>query len=117
MHTPQQQLFAREENIPSESVGEGIGRKILGYDDGLMMTHVTFRKGAVGARHQHPHRQISYVEAGSFEVSVGTEMRILKRGDCYVVPPSVDHGVLALEDGAVVDVFSPARLDLLRKDG
>jgi quercetin dioxygenase-like cupin family protein len=108
--------FIAGSSIDPVPVGEGIGRKVLGHDPAVMMTHVTFRKGAVGPVHRHPHRQVSYVETGSFEVSIGDVKRVLRRGDCFFVPPSLEHGVVALEDGAIVDVFAPARMDFLGKD-
>ncbi|MBI5475087.1 MAG: cupin domain-containing protein [Ignavibacteriae bacterium] len=78
-----------------------------------MMTHVKFKKGAVGALHRHPHVQVTYIESGSFEVRIGEHATVLKAGDCYYVPTNVDHGVVATEDGSLVDVFAPARADFL----
>jgi quercetin dioxygenase-like cupin family protein len=109
------ELFVEAESVTLEEVDTGVSRRILGYDAGLMMTHVVFRKGTAGARHHHPHRQVSYIARGSFEVFIGNEKRILKTGDCYFVPPDIDHGVVALEDGSVVDVFAPARTEFVRQ--
>lgn len=110
-------LFIQAESITLEPVGEGVERKVLGFDSELMMTHVAFRKGAIGPIHRHPHRQVSYVASGSFEVCIAEEKRMLKKGDCYFIPPDVDHGVVALEDSSLVDVFAPTRADFLhRKD-
>jgi quercetin dioxygenase-like cupin family protein len=87
--------------------------KILGFDDQLMMVYVRFQKDAVGSLHHHPHRQVSYVESGRFEVTIYAEKKILEQGDCFFVAPDVVHGVIALEDGVLVDVFTPAREDFL----
>lgn len=114
MHVKESKLFIQAESVTHESVGEGVGRKILGFDSDLMMTHVKFRKGSVGPIHHHPHRQVTYVESGSFEVFIGKEKKVLKAGDCYFIPPDVDHGVVALEDSSLVDVFAPARTDFLQ---
>jgi quercetin dioxygenase-like cupin family protein len=91
----------------------GVTRQVLGHDPDLMMVRVTFVKGAVGYLHHHPHRQVSYVERGAFEVRVGEETKVLREGDCYFVPPDVPHGVTALEEASLIDVFAPARLDFL----
>jgi len=96
-----------------ETVGEGVKRKILGYDGALMMVHVRFAKGSIGSVHRHPHRQVTFVERGIFEVQVGTRKTTLGSGDCFFIPPDVDHGVVALEEGSLVDVFTPAREDFL----
>ena len=69
--------------------------------------------GAIGPIHQHVHRQATYVVRGRFEVTVGDERRELRAGDSFFAGPNVRHGVIALEDGALVDVFTPAREDFL----
>lgn len=105
--------FINSQDIGWEKVGEGIERKILGYDDALMMVCVRFEKGSVGALHYHVHRQISYVESGVFEVTINGEKRVLQKGDCFFVQPDLVHGVVALEQGTLIDIFSPCREDFL----
>ncbi|MFA6540066.1 MAG: cupin domain-containing protein [Bacteroidota bacterium] len=93
--------------------GDGVERKLLGYDGDLMMMHVRFQKNAVGYIHSHPHRQVTYIETGVFEVNIGSDKKILKAGDCYFVPPDIPHGVVARENGSLVDVFTPCREDIV----
>jgi len=97
-----------------EITGEGVRRKVLGHGPDLMMVLVEFRAGAVGAVHNHPHRQVTYVAAGRFDVEVGGAHRVLGAGDCFFAAAHVPHGVRALEAGALVDVFTPARADFLK---
>jgi len=108
------QPFVNSQKISWERVDDGVERKILGYDDQLMMVCVRFKKGAVGTLHHHPHRQISYVQEGRFEVSIDGEKKILQQGDCFFVAPDLVHGTVALEEGCLVDVFTPARMDFLK---
>lgn len=103
----------RADSVSWEVTGEGVRRKILGYDGSLMMVHVQFATGSIGPVHRHPHRQVTFVEQGTFEVQVGTRKSTLRTGDCFFIPPEVDHGVVALEEGSLVDVFTPAREDFL----
>ncbi|MCX6138265.1 MAG: cupin domain-containing protein [Ignavibacteriales bacterium] len=110
----QSPLFVFGEEIPWTPVGEGVNRKILGYGPDLMMVSVTFKKGSIGYVHKHPHRQVSYVTSGSFEVNIGGEKKIQKTGDCYYLPADVEHGVVALEDSSLIDVFTPVREDFLK---
>jgi quercetin dioxygenase-like cupin family protein len=105
--------FIKSENIEWKTVDNGVQRKILGHDDQVMMVHILFEKGAIGTLHHHVHRQISYVESGSFEVTIDGKTNILKQGDCFFVAPDLVHGVVALEKGSLVDVFTPARMDFL----
>jgi len=100
-------------DVAWEVVGEGVRRKILGYDRELMLVRVEFEKGSVGYAHKHPHRQVTLVESGEFEVQLGSEKRRLRGGDCFFVPPDLEHGVVALEAGVLVDVFTPAREDFI----
>lgn len=97
-----------------ENVAPGVDRKILGYDGQLMMVGVRFEKGAVGAMHNHPHRQVSYVAAGEFEVVIDGKTQILSAGDCFFVPPNAQHGAVAVTGGTLVDVFTPAREDFIK---
>jgi quercetin dioxygenase-like cupin family protein len=105
--------FINSENTEWEIVDNGVERKILGYDEKLMMVCVRFEKGAVGTLHHHIHRQISYVESGRFDVTINGKKSILEKGDCFFVAPDLVHGVVALEKGILVDVFTPARMDFL----
>ncbi|MFW5781178.1 MAG: cupin domain-containing protein [Bacteroidota bacterium] len=78
-----------------------------------MMVEVLFEKDSEGALHEHPHHQVSYVKEGTFEVTIGIESLILKEGDSFIVPTGIKHGVKALEEGCLIDVFNPQREDFL----
>ncbi|MGH7492309.1 MAG: cupin domain-containing protein [bacterium] len=107
------EIFLKGNEIAWESVGEGLKRQILCYDSHLMMTRVVFEKGAIGSLHHHPHRQVTYVEEGSFEVEIDGEKEVLGSGDSFFVPPYKAHGVVALEKGALIDVFAPYRQEFV----
>ena len=109
--------FVAGADRPWEELGGGVSRQVLGHDDQLMMVRVRFQAGAVGALHHHPHRQVSYVESGCFRVELGDRVRVLQAGDGFFAPPDVEHGVVALEAGVLVDVFTPAREDFLNGEG
>jgi quercetin dioxygenase-like cupin family protein len=42
------------------------------------------------------------------------EKKILKAGDSYLIKPDQIHGVVALEDSKLLDVFTPMREDFIR---
>jgi|CZKP01.1.fsa_nt_gi quercetin dioxygenase-like cupin family protein len=102
-------------NIEWEYIQEGIRRKILGFDDNLMMTLMEFKKNSKGSVHTHPNRQITFIVYGSFEIQIESEKKLLNKGDSFFIPPSVQHGVTALEDALLVEVFSPSREDFIKK--
>ncbi len=113
MFIQKEQLFIQFDQVAWEDRGGGVRRKIMAYGDSLMGVYVEFKKDAVGALHSHPHVQWSYVQSGSFTVHIGKETRVLRAGDFYYIPPDVIHGVVALEDGVLVDAFAPMREDFL----
>jgi quercetin dioxygenase-like cupin family protein len=107
-------MLVINEEVTAQRPDEGSTRKILGCGGSLMMVEVTVRKGNIGKAHSHDrHEQVCYIVKGSFEVTVGNETKILKQGDSYYVPLNTMHGVEALEDSVMVDVFTPIREDFL----
>ena len=105
--------FIKDSDIEWEIIDESCKRKVMAHNDDLMIVKVHFKKGGVGAIHRHIHSQGSYVESGVFEVMIGDEKKILQQGDVFFIPPSIDHGVIALEEGVLVDSFNPMRADFI----
>lgn len=100
-----------------EDVGGGLKRKIMGYNDEIMMVKVHFDKGDIGQIHAHVHSQTTYVESGKFEVSIGSQKKMLSAGDGFFIPPHVEHGAICMEEGILIDVFSPIREDFMKGEG
>ena len=107
------ELYQFGEEMGWEPAGQGVLRKIYGFDDQLMMVVVKFEAGAVGELHEHPHSQATYVESGAFEMTIGDEKKVIRKGDGYYIPPHVIHGCVCLETGVLIDSFSPQRADFL----
>lgn len=106
--------FQFEQETPWEDLGNGIKRQVFGYDDKVMLVKAKFEKGAVGALHEHHHSQVTYVDSGAFEMTIGNEKKIIRKGDGYYVPPHTVHGCVCLEPGMLIDAFSPLREDFLK---
>ena len=107
--------FIVDSEIDWEDLGGGLKRKILSYDDNVMMVKVAFEKGGVGALHSHFHTQMSYVASGAFEIVIGDQTQILRKGDGFYIPPDVIHGATCLEEGVLIDIFTPLREDFISK--
>lgn len=105
--------FVENDLIEWKQTAEGVRRKIMAYDEKMMLVRVAFEKGGVGTVHQHHHVQMSSVESGLFEVEINGEKKILKSGDAFYIPSNVLHGVVCMEAGVLVDAFSPMREDFL----
>lgn len=106
-------MFIHNHDVQYETTGPGVRRKIMGYDERLMLVRVEFETGSIGPLHSHHHSQITNIESGRFEVEIGGEKKVLKTGDAFYIPPNVVHGVVCLEQGVLVDTFSPMREDFL----
>ena len=112
---PTKEFFIGEET-PWEEVGPGLKRQIMGYDGKIMLVKVHFEEGAIGTMHKHYHSQVTYVESGEFEMTIGEEVRTLKGGDSFYIPVKLMHGCVCTKPGVLIDVFSPAREDFLGQE-
>ncbi len=94
--------FLMGDEIKWETVGEGVQRQIMGYDDKIMLVNVKFAEGGVGPMHEHYHSQVTYVVSGEFKLTIGDETKIMKGGDSFYIPPHVVFRVQYPGRGVVV---------------
>lgn len=113
MKTEKNQIWNFNEKIESENCGEGVCRKVLAYGDELMCVENHFKKGAVGALHHHPHTQITYVVSGRFEFEIDGVKRIVNPGDALLKRNEIEHGCVCLEEGILLDIFTPMRQEFV----
>ena len=109
-------VFIENADIPWQDMAPGVRRKIMSYDERLMVVKVEFETGGIGTLHQHYHTQITHVESGKFEVTIAGEKKILSGGDAFYIPPNVIHGAECLEAGVLIDIFSPMREDFITQE-
>ena len=112
MQTP---AFLKGHTIEVEEVAPGMSRQMLGFNDEIMMVKVFFEEGAEGYLHAHRHSQVTYIESGEFEVTVGVAAETLGPGDCFFMEPHAPHGAVCKKAGVLIDVFSPMREDFLKE--
>ena len=111
--TKEGQRWVPHEGAEVQSGGEGVIRRVLAYNEGLMCVENTFEKGAVGKLHSHPHTQITYVVSGVFSFTIDGEERTVKAGDTMLKENGVIHGCTCLEAGVLLDIFTPMRKDFV----
>ena len=111
--TQKGKLWVFHEETEAQFGGEGVTRRILAYNDGLMCVENTFEEGAVGALHSHPHTQITYVVSGVFSFTIDGEEKIVRAGDTMLKEDGVVHGCTCLEAGILLDIFTPMRKDFV----
>jgi quercetin dioxygenase-like cupin family protein len=105
--------FLLENEMKWEELGGGVSRQITGFNTQIMMVKVKFNKGSIGSPHHHFHSQTTYVAAGTFEFTVGEEKQLIQQGDAVYIKPNILHSALCIEEGLLIDVFSPVREDFL----
>ena len=100
-------IFVCVADLPWRTVAPGVKRKILVYDERVMLVRVAFDTGAVGTAHRHPHVQCSVVECGVFDVTIAGRTKRLRAGDSFIVPADTLHGVVAIEPGSFSTASRP----------
>ncbi len=96
-----------------KEIREGVERSVRVYTEDLMLCELHFKAGEKGKLHQHPNTQITYIVKGVFEVEVNGEKRIAKEGDAILARPNVLHGCSCIEEGILLDIFTPMRKDFV----
>jgi quercetin dioxygenase-like cupin family protein len=109
----QKSLFINNDDLSWEVLDDKVKRKIMSHEPSLMVVKVAFKTGGVGPLHQHVHVQITHVESGVFEVEIDGQKKVLKAGDAFHIPSNILHGAVCLEEGVLIDVFSPMREDFI----
>jgi quercetin dioxygenase-like cupin family protein len=105
--------FQAEQHLSWLKVDPGVERMIMGFNEHLMTVKVRFQKNAVGSLHSHPHSQSTYIARGTFEVTIDGKTSVLREGDCFFVESNLLHGVVCVEEGLLIDSFTPCREDFL----
>ncbi|MDO5424974.1 MAG: cupin domain-containing protein [Eubacteriales bacterium] len=106
-------MFITEKEFQTTTLESGTVRTVKGYINDMMVVELKWKKGQEGAVHTHPHRQCGYIISGTYEANVDGQKQILGPGECFYVEANVPHGLIALEDGVTLDIFTPYREDFL----
>ena len=108
-------IVVHHEDTLLQDLGGGNTRRILAWNDDLMLVEVGFDSGTVGAVHSHVHTQSSFVLSGRFKYTIEDETVEIGPGDSVIVPSGKLHGTLCIEAGKLLDVFTPARQDFITR--
>ncbi|MGB0837240.1 MAG: cupin domain-containing protein [Flavobacteriaceae bacterium] len=114
MKLNQSEAFLKGSEKEWEVVGEGVKRKIMGYNNQLMLVEVFFDEGGVGPMHSHFHSQVTYVASGEFDVTIDGVTKTLVTGDSFYIEPNKMHGAICKKAGVLIDTFSPIREDFMQ---
>lgn len=91
--------------------GSGLRRFLSG--EKTTVARFAFTAGTVLAEHRHENEQFSMVQEGTMEFTIegNTSPLMVLPGEIVYLRPNILHGVRAVTDAVVLDVFSPPRAD------
>jgi quercetin dioxygenase-like cupin family protein len=96
-------------SLDEEEVYAGVRRRTFNSDQATVHSYA-FGPGGQFPIHRHPNEQITLVEEGSVDFTVGAETTTLGAGAWSVVAPDVEHGITAGPDGArILAIVVPRR--------
>ena len=103
------------DELPAEQMNPQIVRKVV-HTQQMTIARLNIQKGAIVPEHAHINEQVANVERGALRFHIGGVDLVVKAGESLVIPSNVPHGVVALEDCLVTDVFTPRREDWIQGD-
>ena len=81
-------------------------------DDGMKNLSYTL---SVSKKNKHTANTSNNSQNGEFTLNPN-EKKILSKGDTFFIPSEKLHGVICLEEGILVESFSPKRQDFIEKN-
>ena len=92
----------------------GVHHRVAQSGEKAMLCEVPITKGSVVDTHAHPHEQICYIVSGRVEFTLEQAKVVLSAGESLLLKGNASHGVVALADSFILDIFSPPREDFLQ---
>ena len=99
---------------PIETLNPLLGRQMV-VGEHMMVARVLLKKGAVVPMHSHFNEQVTHIQSGALQFTIGGKEITVGAGEWLVIPPDVPHSAVALEDTVDIDVFTPPRQDWIDK--
>ncbi len=106
-------MFRKKGTAEKKEMVEGVHLSTLVHGEKTLMGQFEIAKGAEVPRHSHPHEQTGFMVSGKLRFRVEEEIMEVETGDSWCIPGEAEHGVEALEDSVVIEVFAPVREDYL----
>jgi len=106
-------MFRKKGTADKKELIEGVQLSTLVHGEKTLMGHFNVAKGAAIPTHSHPHEQTGFMVSGRLRFKIEDEIMEAEAGDSWWIPGGAEHGVEALEDSVVIEIFSPVREDYL----
>jgi quercetin dioxygenase-like cupin family protein len=109
-------LFIKYDKAPWIQAAQGVRFKPIVVDK-LGASIVEVSKGVQTPPHEHADEQIDFCLKGKLEISIkddkGERVEMFEQGMAFALEPHVPHGIKALEDSVLIEIWAPA--DRFRK--
>lgn len=92
---------------------KGVCLDSLAVGEKSIVCKMNYVAGNCATEHKHPHEQSGYVISGKYHMTIEENEYELNPGDSYVITGNTLHSFKVIEDGEVIDVFTPIREDYL----
>jgi quercetin dioxygenase-like cupin family protein len=104
-------FFTLPEEFKERELSPRVATRLV-WGEKLMLSYVTVQPNApIVPLHSHPHEQMGIVLEGKVGLTIGPETREIKKGDMFLIPPDILHGLAFTFDqpAVILDIFSPPR--------
>jgi len=105
-------MIVKKENVKNKQF-LGVDFEVLAIGEKSMVTKMLYKASDNVPVHSHPNEQNGYVISGKYRLTFDNLDEIINSGDSYSIPANTEHSLEILEEGEVVDVFTPKRGDYL----
>jgi quercetin dioxygenase-like cupin family protein len=103
--------FGSWNGVEAWPIHPGVGIHAIGGDQ-VLLCRATYEPGSHVKRHAHEAtEQLMLIVAGSVEMTIGNETRLLRIGDVAVVNRGVEHELHSAEGVTFIEALSPVPLD------
>ena len=106
-------MLTKSSNQGYQEILKGVMLKTLVYGEKTLMASINLAKGAIIPQHQHLHEQSGFLISGRLDFVINGDHFIAEPGDSWTFLADIPHGVEALVDSRIIEVFSPVREDYL----
>jgi quercetin dioxygenase-like cupin family protein len=92
---------------------EGIIAESLVFGDVMHLLKFHVKQGTVMPTHSHAHEQIGYLVKGKMIMTIDGLENEIEAGDSWAIKGNVPHSIRMIEEGLIIEAFSPIRQDYL----
>lgn len=105
-------MITKKENAIKRQF-KGVDFDVLAVGQKSMITKMNFKVGDIVPFHSHPNEQSGYVISGKYLLKMKENSQLLTEGDTYVITENTEHSIEVIEEGNIIDFFTPPRQDYL----